>query len=275
MTEVQYKPVAAGAVREGRCNFQADARPWPQTGYGTAAPVPCATTQDKEGFMPFEPDPPELCDPPQRRAAGMPAAADARDENKTMTGPQHPGRRDAGALEADIGSFRLHLAAEGKAARTVQGYAGAVRWFAAGYLLPQTGKTSWEQVDRQDIQQWIEQLLHRYSGAYASIQFRALRHRHLPDRRPPRPAMRRDRLPAPVPAPFQSHLAGPRRSRTRPDGAERLDLPADAHPVRRQRPRRQRPPQLRPHHGRYPLTYGHDGGPQLPHGMAVSPDSRR
>jgi Putative transposase of IS4/5 family (DUF4096) len=34
-----------------------------------------------------------------------------------------------------------------------------------------------------------------------------------------------------------------------PDGAERLDLPADAHPVRRQRPRRPRPPQLRPHHG--------------------------
>jgi len=125
--------------------------------------------------MLFEPDPPELCDPPQRRAAGMPAAADARDENKTMTGPQHPGRRDAGALAADIGSFRLHLAAEGKAARTVQGYTGAVRWFAAGYLLPQAGKTSWEQVDRQDIQQWIEQLLHRYSGAYASIQFRALR----------------------------------------------------------------------------------------------------
>ena len=39
----------------------------------------------------------------------------------------------------------------------------------------QADKISWEQVDRQDIQQWMVQLLHRYSGAYASIQFRALR----------------------------------------------------------------------------------------------------
>src|SRR5260370_33678265 len=34
------------------------------------------------------------------------------------------------------------------------------------------------------------------------------------------------------------------------DAAERLDLPADAHPVRRQRPPRPRPPQPRPHHRR-------------------------
>jgi len=46
------------------------------------------------------------------------------------------GQPDAGPLSADIASFRLHLAAEGKAARTVQGYTGAVRWFAVGYLLP-------------------------------------------------------------------------------------------------------------------------------------------
>ena len=50
-----------------------------------------------------------------------------------------------------------------------------MRWFAAGYLLGQAGKTSWEQVNAQDIQQWTAQLLDRYSGAYASIQFRALR----------------------------------------------------------------------------------------------------
>ena len=89
--------------------------------------------------------------------------------------PRQPGQPDAGPLGADIASFRLHLAAEGKAARTVQGYTSAVRWFAAGYLLGQAGKTSWEQADAQDIQQWITQLLHRYSRAYASIQFRALR----------------------------------------------------------------------------------------------------
>ena len=89
--------------------------------------------------------------------------------------PRPPGLLDAGPLEPDIGSFRLHLAAEGKAARTVQGYTSAVRWFAAGYLAGQPGKTSWEQVNAQDIQQWTAQLLDRYSGAYASIQFRALR----------------------------------------------------------------------------------------------------
>jgi len=79
-----------------------------------------------------------------------------------MTRPQRPGRRDTGAFGPDIGSFRLHLAAEGKAARTVQGYTGTVRWFAADYLLGQAGKTSWEQVDAQDIQQWMAWLLHRY-----------------------------------------------------------------------------------------------------------------
>ena len=60
-----------------------------------------------------------------------------------------------------------------------------------------------------------------------------------------------DRLPAPVPAPFQPHLAGPRRPRGRPDGTQRLDLPADAPPLRRQRPQRPRPPHLRPHHDRH------------------------
>ena len=57
----------------------------------------------------------------------------------------------------------------------MQGYTGAVRWFATGYLLRQAGKTSWEQVSGQDIKQWMAQLLDRYSSAYASIQFRALR----------------------------------------------------------------------------------------------------
>ena len=57
----------------------------------------------------------------------------------------------------------------------MQGYTSAVRWFAAGYLAGQAGKTSWEQVDAQDIQRWMTKLLGRYSSAYASIQFRALR----------------------------------------------------------------------------------------------------
>ena len=61
---------------------------------------------------------------------------DAGDERKTIAAgrrrsPQ-PKLLEAGPFDAEVGSFRLHLAAEGKAARTVQGYTGAVRWFAAG-----------------------------------------------------------------------------------------------------------------------------------------------
>ena len=89
--------------------------------------------------------------------------------------PGQPRQLDAGPLEPLIGSFALHLTAEGKAARTVQGYTSAVRWFATAYLLGQCGKTRWEQVDAPDIQRWMTQLLHEYSSAYASIQFRALR----------------------------------------------------------------------------------------------------
>ena len=48
--------------------------------------------------------------------------------------PRQPGMPDAGPLGADIASYRLHLAGEGKAARTVQGYTSAVRWFAADLL---------------------------------------------------------------------------------------------------------------------------------------------
>ena len=96
-----------------------------------------------------------------------------------MTAPQprtrQPKQLDAGILQAEISSFRLHLAAEGKSARTIGGYAGAVRWFAAAWLLPQPSRTSWDQVDAPDVQRWMVHLLSRYSSAYASIQFRALR----------------------------------------------------------------------------------------------------
>src|SRR6185312_17435519 len=40
----------------------------------------------------------------------------------------------------------------------------------------------------------------------------------------------------------------------RPDGAQRLVLPADA-PLRHQRPQSESPPQLRPRHGGETLTY--------------------
>ncbi len=122
------------------------------------------------------------CDPQERRAVGRHGAADPAEQRKTMTAlrqrsrlPGQPRQLDAGPLEPLIGSFALHLAAEGKAARTVQGYTSAVRWLASGYLLGEPGKTSWEQVDAQDIQRWMTRLLSWYSSAYAGIQFRALR----------------------------------------------------------------------------------------------------
>src|SRR5215470_8270687 len=81
---------------------------------------------------------------------------------------------DAGAFQPEISSFRLALAAEAKAAKTVRNYTEAVQWFAAAHLLPQTGWTRWEQVTGQDIQWWLVWLLSRYSDSYASNQYRAL-----------------------------------------------------------------------------------------------------
>ena len=92
-----------------------------------------------------------------------------------MTAPRphspQPKQLDAGIFQAEINSFALRLAAEGKAAKTIRTYTEAVQWFAAARL---PGQTGWEQVDRQDIQQWMAWLLDRYSSAYASNQYRAL-----------------------------------------------------------------------------------------------------
>jgi integrase/recombinase XerD len=77
-------------------------------------------------------------------------------------------------LQPEISSFRLHLAAEGKAAKTVRTYTEAVQWFAGAHLLPREDCTSWEEVRRQDVQEWVAWLLGRYSAAYASNQYRAL-----------------------------------------------------------------------------------------------------
>jgi hypothetical protein len=62
----------------------------------------------------------------------------------TAVSRRRPARRkrpDAGPFEAEVGSFRLHLAAEGKAGRTLDTYCEAVRWFAAAHLLCETGKS--------------------------------------------------------------------------------------------------------------------------------------
>jgi site-specific recombinase XerD len=85
-----------------------------------------------------------------------------------------PKRLDAGGLQPEISSFRLHLAAEGKAAKTVRTYTEAVQWFVAAHLLREVGRADWEEVRKQDVEEWMVWLLGRYSAAYASNQFRAL-----------------------------------------------------------------------------------------------------
>ena len=113
--------------------------------------------------------------------AGCPAAAGraaGRDERPPENIPQpRPRRRkplDAGPFAPEIGSFRLHLAAQGKAAKTVRTYAEAVQWFAAAHLIPRTSCAGSDQVSGHDVQRWLVHLLTRYSDAYASNQFRAL-----------------------------------------------------------------------------------------------------
>jgi integrase/recombinase XerD len=95
-----------------------------------------------------------------------------------MTAPRprsrQPKQLDAGIFQAEISSFALRLAAEGKAAKTIRTYTEAVQWFAASHLLSKARRTSWEQVDSQDIQRWMARLLDGYSTAYASNQYRAL-----------------------------------------------------------------------------------------------------
>ena len=80
----------------------------------------------------------------------------------------------AGLFEGAISSFRLHLAAENKSAKTVRMYTEAVQWFAAAHLLRETSRSGWDQVSGQDIQAWMVWLLGQYSGSYASNQYRAL-----------------------------------------------------------------------------------------------------
>jgi site-specific recombinase XerD len=107
--------------------------------------------------------------------AGSLPTPNAGEERKTSAPRvRHPGQLDAGPFAADIASFRLHLAAENKAAGTIRIYTDAARWFAAAHLLAETGKTRWEQVDAADVRRWVVWLLGRYSEAYAYQQFRSL-----------------------------------------------------------------------------------------------------
>ena len=75
-----------------------------------------------------------------------------------MTAPRprsrQPKQLDAGIFQAEISSFALRLAAEGKAAKTIRTYTEAVHWFAAA-LSGQAGWAGWDQVTSRDIQQWM------------------------------------------------------------------------------------------------------------------------
>jgi hypothetical protein len=66
----------------------------------------------------------------ERSGADACAFAEPQEERNTMTVPQPRPRRpkplDAGVFQSEICSFQLHLAAEGKAAKTVRTYTGAV-----------------------------------------------------------------------------------------------------------------------------------------------------
>ncbi len=99
-------------------------------------------------------------------------------ENKTLVlrrqSVHRPKPLEAGPFAGDVASFRLHLAAENKAAGTVRTYTEAALWFAAAHLLPETDKTRWDQVAAQDVQRWTVRLLAAYSDAYARGQFRGL-----------------------------------------------------------------------------------------------------
>jgi integrase len=116
---------------------------------------------------------------PKSLKSGGAAEADTGQESKTMACPERRGRRpgqlDAGPFAADVASFRLNLAAENKAAGTIRIYTEAPLWFATAYLLRETEKTRWEQVDAQDVQRWTVRLLGSYSEAYARQQYRSLR----------------------------------------------------------------------------------------------------
>jgi site-specific recombinase XerD len=90
---------------------------------------------------------------------------------------RRPRRRkplDAGPFQPEISSFRLHLAVQNKAPKTVRTYTEAVQWFAAAHLIPRTACTRWDQVQGHDVRRWMVWLLGLYSDAYASNQYRAL-----------------------------------------------------------------------------------------------------
>jgi hypothetical protein len=91
-----------------------------------------------------------------------------------MTTPRprfrQPKQLDAGIFQAEISSFALRLAAEGKAAKTIRTYTEAVRWFAATCLPGHARRASWRRsAARTSSSGW-----RGCWTAYASNQYRAV-----------------------------------------------------------------------------------------------------
>ena len=84
----------------------------------------------------------EVSDQRKRWPAEGCSATGSREERQTMNAVDSRVRRRkplaAGVFQPEISSFRLALAAEAKAAKTVRNYTETVQWFAAAHLLPQT-----------------------------------------------------------------------------------------------------------------------------------------
>jgi site-specific recombinase XerD len=116
---------------------------------------------------------------PGRRKSAYLGGVETGDERKTSAvsarSRRRLGRLEAGPFAVDVASFRLHLAAENKAAGTIRIYTEAPLWFAAAHLLGETDKTRWSQVGSRDVRRWVAWLLGSYSEAYARQQYRALR----------------------------------------------------------------------------------------------------
>jgi hypothetical protein len=96
--------------------------------------------------VPSEPRQPGTPAPERAQARSRPGATHAAGDSKTAAAPPRSPRQpkplDAGPFAADVDSFRLHLAAENKAAKTLAAYTGAARGLLTGDRLG-TYRASW------------------------------------------------------------------------------------------------------------------------------------
>jgi hypothetical protein len=160
------KLVVRGRVELPASAFQADARLLSHQADGHTTVLPYLRKLRKvKATMTVERHPPGSCQPYERQIAGRRAAADPAGERKTMAGTATapPAGRAAGRGAAR----RRHPVVPAAPGRRGQGGQDGAGLHRRGALvrrrLPagQAGKTSWEQVDARDIQQWTAQLLDR------------------------------------------------------------------------------------------------------------------